>query len=86
MNIHYWRTTDKAEVDFVITGGSNIIPVEVKYTRLKTNQLSRSFLSFISKYQPEKAFVVNLSYQNSRQIESTEITFISFYNLFSISF
>ena len=33
--LNYWRTTDKAEVDFVIEAGKKLIPVEVKYKHLK---------------------------------------------------
>lgn len=28
--INYWRTTGKAEVDFVINTGEELVPVEVK--------------------------------------------------------
>ena len=58
--IHFWRTQDKAEVDFVINTGLEVIPVEVKYSNLKTLQTSRSFKSFLSKYKPKKAFIVHL--------------------------
>ena len=33
--IHFWRTKDQAEIDFVVTRGSIITPFEVKYTTLK---------------------------------------------------
>ncbi|MFP4086537.1 MAG: DUF4143 domain-containing protein, partial [Desulfobacteraceae bacterium] len=29
--IHFWRTKDRAEVDFVIDLGKMVIPIEVKY-------------------------------------------------------
>ena len=33
--INYWRTKDKAEVDFIIQTQEGIIPLEVKYSELK---------------------------------------------------
>ena len=31
--LNFWRTKDKAEVDFIIERGTNVIPVEVKYRK-----------------------------------------------------
>lgn len=79
--IHFWRTQDKAEVDFVVNTGWETIPIEAKYSNLKTPQTSRSFKSFISKYKPKKAFIVHLgdSY-GPVEFEGTKIYFISYYN------
>jgi len=65
MNIHFWRTKDMVEVDFVITGGSKTIPFEVQYSHLKKAKISRCFQNFSSKYQPEKGYLVNLSYRDT---------------------
>ncbi len=84
-SIHFWRTQDKAEVDFVINTGSGVIPVEVKYSNLKTAQTSRSFKSFISKYKPKKAFIVHLGDPHLPvQSEGTKIYFIPYYNYTAI--
>ncbi|MCS7105920.1 MAG: ATP-binding protein [Candidatus Aenigmarchaeota archaeon] len=53
-NIRYWRTTGKAEVDFVLTVGENIIPIEVK----SEPKLRKGFLSFLNTYKPDRALVV----------------------------
>jgi hypothetical protein len=45
----------------VIRQGENVIPIEVKFSHLKKTTLSRSFRNFIEKYQPETAYVINLS-------------------------
>lgn len=74
--LHYWRTQDKSEVDFVLRSGNKIIPIEVKAKEMNKPEISKSFRSFIRKYGPEKAFVVNLSYQGKKQIEKTNIEFI----------
>lgn len=79
--IHFWRTQDKAEVDFVINTGLEVIPVEVKYSHLKTPQTSRSFKSFISKYKPSKAFIVHLGdFQKEVEFKGTKIYFIPYYS------
>lgn len=79
--IHFWRTKDKAEVDFVINTGLEAIPVEVKYSNLKKPETTRSFKSFISKYKPKKAFIVHLGDQQEPvEFEGTKIYFIPYYS------
>ena len=77
VGLHYWRTTDKAEVDFVINYGSSVIPIEVKYSKIKKCTLTRSMHSFIEKYQPERAFVVSPDYHDEIKIKNSLVEFIS---------
>lgn len=79
--LHYWRTTDGAEVDFVIDRTREAIPIEVKYADLKGTTLSRSFRSFVEKYKPRKAFVVNLSYSSELHLGETRVCFVPYYLL-----
>lgn len=80
--VHFWRTKDRAEVDFVLErGGRRIIPVECKYKSLKREEVSRSFHSFIGKYRPEKAYVVNLDYRGASRLEDTAVYFLPFWEL-----
>lgn len=81
-NIHFWRTLDKAEVDFVIDGGKEIIPIEVKYSFLSKPEMKRSMRSFIEKYHPKIAWVVNLSLSEEIKIGETTVKFLPFYFLF----
>jgi predicted AAA+ superfamily ATPase len=78
--ICFWRTTDKAEVDFVIRQGEKLVPIEVKFSHLKKTTLSRSFRNFIEKYQPEAAYVINLSLQEKIQVGNTLVTFLQYWN------
>ncbi|MBI2465515.1 ATP-binding protein [Candidatus Shapirobacteria bacterium] len=57
-DICYWRTKSGAEVDFVWGSIINPIPVEVKFSR--EENITRSLVSFIKKYNPKKSMVVNL--------------------------
>lgn len=77
--IHFWRTRDKAEVDFVVSAGLEIIPIEVKYSKLKKPQISRSLRSFIGKYSPKKAFVINLGMEKTVNLKTTKVHSLPYY-------
>jgi uncharacterized protein len=79
--VNFWRTKDKAEVDFIVKSGRSTTPIEVKYRRLSRPEISRSLHSFISAYQPDKAFVINLDYENEKNIGKTKVCFVPFYEL-----
>ncbi len=77
--IHYWRTTDKAEVDFVIDKFPEVTPIEVKYKNLKKPEVTRSFHSFISKYHPKNGYIVHLGKDSEEKINNTKISFPPYY-------
>ena len=79
--VHYWRTTDKAEVDFVISRLNDPIGVEVKFSALKTPVITRSLRSFIEKYKPTEAWVVNLTFSGTTMIGTTRVCHITFFEL-----
>ena len=82
--LHFWRTQDKTEVDFVINTGLTIIPVEVKYATFNAPQITRSFRSFLDKYKPKEAYIVHLGDYLQTSHEGTSIHFLPFYNLQAI--
>ena len=73
--LHYWRTKDKTEVDFVSIDAKNITPYEVKFSNLKQTTIPRSLRSFIKKYHPKKAWVINLSLQKTIKLNQTKVKF-----------
>lgn len=79
-SVHFWRTKDRAEVDFILNTGREVIPIEVKYTKLKKPEISRSFRSFLTKYKVPKAFIVNLSLIQEVITEGAKVYFIPFFN------
>jgi uncharacterized protein len=83
--IHYWRTTNKAEVDFVVDQGVELIPVEVKFQNLLKPNPGRSLLSFLAQYQPKKAYIVHLGKEMRRMEGNTELVFLPFYRLIPAS-
>ena len=80
-SIRFWRTKDRAEVDFVITKGNEVIPIEVKYMKLKSPQVTRSLSQFIKKHNPKRALIVNIGYRGSKRHNSTTVDFLPFYDL-----
>jgi predicted AAA+ superfamily ATPase len=80
-DLHFWRTINKAEVDFVIERYENPLPIEVKYSSLKKPEITRSLRSFIDHYHPTDAWVVNLSYAGKMVLDSTTVHFIPFFRI-----
>jgi len=80
--INFWRTKDNAEVDFVLSRGQSVIPIEVKKQSLRQPQIKRSLRSFVAKYHPQEAYVVNLSLQDTLRLENSQIIFIPYWEIF----
>lgn len=55
----FWRTKTRAEVDFVVEKGRDLLPIEVKNLSPR-NKLGKSLISFLQKYNPEVALFYNL--------------------------
>jgi hypothetical protein len=72
--VKYWRTTGKAEVDFVLTLEDRIVPIEVK----SQTKLRRGFRSFLKVYSPERALVFSEK-TGIKKIGDTKIAFIPHY-------
>jgi len=84
--LHFWRTKDKAEVDFIVETGEALIPVEVKFKALTDVEMPRSLLSFCERYQPAEAHVVNLALKKTTKVGKTRVHFIPYWELLGKSF
>ena len=69
ITLKYWRTKSQAEVDFVIDG-PEIIPIEVK-SSLKSAKISRSFHSFLSKYNCTHAYILSENMEEDVKLNSS---------------
>lgn len=79
---HFWRTKEKAEVDFVMEHRfGEPIPIEVKATTLKSPEISRSFRSFLTSYEPKDAYIVNLGFSGDKKIANTDVHFVYPYEI-----
>ena len=79
--IYFWRTKDGAEIDFILDLKREIIPIEVKYKKLKEPEIPRALKSFIKKYQPKRAMIINLELEKTLKIENTLIQFLPYYKV-----
>jgi predicted AAA+ superfamily ATPase len=70
--INYWRTTGKAEVDFILQIDEKPIPIKVK----SQTKPGKSFLSFLKTYKPKKALVFTEKEFGLREIQNTKVAFI----------
>ncbi|MFH7880727.1 MAG: ATP-binding protein [Candidatus Aenigmatarchaeota archaeon] len=71
--LNYWRTTGKAEIDFVLSIKEQLIPIEVKLTEEK---LGKSFHSFLNAYKPEKAIIVTLDKFKKEKVNNTIVYWV----------
>lgn len=75
--LHFWRTKNKAEVDFVQEKEGKIFAFETK-SGMETNVPS-SMVSFIEKYHPAKAYVVNKLAGETRSVDETSVQFVPYW-------
>ena len=73
--INYWRTTGKAEIDFILTKGDKVIPIEVKTSK----RISKGFYTFIKMYKPEKGLIITLNEFDIKDIYNTKVYTIPAY-------
>jgi hypothetical protein len=74
--VHFWRSTSKAEVDFVLDLPGSLVGVEVKAGRLGRQTIPRSARSFIDAYSPELFLIVAIDGAGSKRIGDTEIRWV----------
>lgn len=80
--IHFWRTKDQAEVDFILEKGLEVTPIEVKYTKSSKLDIPRSMRSFITRYKPTNAYIVNNGNEESNEKnENTNIQLLPYNKL-----
>lgn len=69
--VKFWRTKSRAEVDFIV---DDAIPVEVK-SLLSRPVIGKSLHSFIAKYRPTKAYILNENRFGEETVNGTKILF-----------
>jgi hypothetical protein len=79
--IHFWRTTVKTEIDFVIEAGKSLVAIEVKHKSLSRATVPRAFDGFIEKYRPERCLVINRSLRETIDYKGTTVRFMTVWDL-----
>lgn len=69
LEIHFWRTKNGAEIDFIVGSGQSTIAIEVKTTASTTKAMH----SFLEVYKPRKLLIAT---KNVSQSKHTGIVFI----------
>jgi uncharacterized protein len=75
-DIHFWRTSSGAEVDFVFEQGKELIPLEVKFQEMKREEVSVSFTNFIKHYHPKIGIILTRNFFGERKIEVTKVIYM----------
>lgn len=81
INLYFWRTKEKNEIDLIIDMKKEIIPVEIKYQRLKKEKTPRAFFSFFKKYPVKRSWVINLDFKKKIKEKKTTIDFFPYWYL-----
>jgi predicted AAA+ superfamily ATPase len=79
--LHFWRTTSKTEIDFVVEVGRRVVPVEVKYKEVTRPTPPRALDGFAEKYRPERCLVVNRSLRATTRVRESEVRFLTLWDL-----
>ncbi|MGB9707611.1 MAG: ATP-binding protein [Microgenomates group bacterium] len=76
-HLHFWRTKQKQEVDFVIQEKGKPVPYEVKYQTFSQPKIPSGLRAFIRRYKPLRAYVVNKNLKERVFLGKTEIFFLA---------
>lgn len=80
VEIKFWRTQSKTEVDFVLEE-RKILPMEVKYQSFKKIKIPTGIKSFIRAYSPKEVRVITKDFSAKIKHVETEISFVPAWNI-----
>lgn len=69
--LHFWRKRSGPEVDFVVSAGEQVLPVEVKWRA--SPSMPSGLRSFVSSYSPSRGYIVTRDTYARRKIDGTPI-------------
>lgn len=75
--LHFWRSTSKAEVDFVVVRADDLLAVECKASRVSRPKIPLSARSFIEAYKPGFLLIINTGFSGSEMLNSTKVQWIT---------
>lgn len=78
-NIYFWRTTQGAEVDFIIAKNENLFPIEIKFQSFKKPIVPSGLKAFINIYHPQKGFVLTKDFSATSKYNNCRITFLPYF-------
>lgn len=78
---YFWRSGNTAEIDFLIEGGGDIVPIEVKAAE---NVKAKSLQIYVNRYQPRCAFKTSLRNVGRAQQGDTTLWSLPLYMLWKL--
>ncbi|MBW2367944.1 MAG: ATP-binding protein [Deltaproteobacteria bacterium] len=66
--LNFWRTKSGAEVDLVVSDKNPVAGIEVKAGALRDIRITRGYRSFLTKYKPDIAIILNRTLWNKKEI------------------
>jgi predicted AAA+ superfamily ATPase len=75
-DLHFWRTKNGAEVDFIVQTGETLLPIEVKYQALKRMSVPTGMQSFLSIYPSAQAAVITRDAYGQKHHHNTKVIFL----------
>ncbi|MFH1030366.1 MAG: ATP-binding protein [bacterium] len=85
--LHFWRSAQGAEVDFLLIKDNEPMPIEVKYRSFEKPIVPSGLRAFIHRYNPRKAVVLTKDFSEKTKFEKCEVDFLPVYlaqKIFSI--
>ena len=80
VDLHYWRTHEGAEVDFLLEKGLELIPYEAKFIKMQKPEITKSFASFIDKYHPKIGYFIHTGEQMEKLFGKTKVVFLPYWS------
>ncbi|RMI04625.1 MAG: DUF4143 domain-containing protein [Calditrichaeota bacterium] len=80
-DIHFWRTKSRQEVDFVLSTGTGLVPVEVKFTDMQRPIFPGGLKAFITTYSPGTAFIITRDFLHYQTFGETRVYWLPIYFL-----
>ena len=75
--IYFWRTKLGAEIDFILEGNDELIPVEVKWKEIQHPVVPKNFISFFKTYKNiKRAVIVNKNLYHKIRWQDKDVYFI----------
>ncbi len=74
--VFYWLDKNKNETDIIMNYGSELIPIEVKYSFSIEDWDLKGILNFCRNFGVKNAYVVTKTLLEEREIEGTRFSFI----------
>ncbi len=75
-SLFYWRTQSGAEVDFVWRHEGELVPIEVKFSRMARPDLPSGLRAFVEEYRPRRAFVLTGGFEGEVRAGRCRVRFL----------